>query len=383
MLHDCFRPGRYDYNGIVTDRQLEWLKNDLAMVPTDKLIFLHMHIPIVSFVDQFLPKHNVDNVQDLYETLGCVAGTCERTIVSNHAHTHTNDNMLPGEFFEGFGSVFDNGNMTVWESSGPVPFHQILVGAASGNWYSGDFDESTVPESFQRLGSPKGYWIFEFDGASYVETFKVPGKPVARQMHMDIQTPEFVNWYETLAEWTNSGPDPDDIPPLSINDLPDTKIVLLGSESHLTVNVYAGTRDHVVEASFDGGSPITMVRTQAGEGEGMLVTLDPFVLKRQMAVARHAFVSTSGNERNAGWEQFRGATRRGTPKPQDSWTWTDQSMHIWQVPIPTEDLGVGAHSVTVSATDNHGRVWTDTLAFEIAEERPQGLFQTEFFPVTP
>ena len=30
-------PGRYDYNGYITSRQIEWLKNDLGNVPEDKL----------------------------------------------------------------------------------------------------------------------------------------------------------------------------------------------------------------------------------------------------------------------------------------------------------------------------------------------------------
>jgi len=241
-----------------------------------------------------------------------------------------------------------------------------------------------VPESFQRLGAPRGYWIFEFDGNSMVETFRIPGKPEEKQMHMDFATPEFAEWYEILTNWTNSGPEPDDVPPLTINDLPDTRNVILGSATNLTVNVYAGTREHTVEAFFDGGEDATvMTRTQPGNGEGSFLTLDPYALKRQMSVARHAYESTSGNDRTSGFEMFRGSTFQGKPKPLEAWGWADQSMHVWQVPVPTEELGLGVHTVTVVATDQYGRAFRETMPFEISEKRPSPYFQTEFFPVTP
>ena len=91
-------------------------------------IFLAMHIPIYAFIDQYSPKHAVDNIIELYEALGCTstpssaaAGVsrqsaalpdniflpenCARKVISLHAHTHTNDNMLPGESFEGFNTA--------------------------------------------------------------------------------------------------------------------------------------------------------------------------------------------------------------------------------------------------------------------------------------
>ena len=87
-----------------------------------------MHIPIYAFIDQYSAKHAVDNVIELYEALGCVSSpsegvagisrqsstlpanvflpeNCSRRIISLHAHSHTNDNMLPGESFEGFNTA--------------------------------------------------------------------------------------------------------------------------------------------------------------------------------------------------------------------------------------------------------------------------------------
>ena len=111
-------------------------------------MFLAMHIPIVAFIDQNSPKHMVDNVVELYEVLGCqkadISGaatvsrqstptnyfppeSCSRQVVNVGAHTHTNDNMLPGENFEGFNTALGD------RSGGPIPFHQVILGASSGS----------------------------------------------------------------------------------------------------------------------------------------------------------------------------------------------------------------------------------------------------------
>lgn len=266
---------RTTYTGKITERQLEWLANDLANVPKDKLIFLQMHIPIFTFIDQNLAQHGTSNVVELYETLGCSRNEdghfapedCERPVIAIGAHSHTNENMLPGEFYEGFGVTLDAGGLS-GRAPGPVPFHILICGAASGSWWSGDLNAEGVPESFQRLGAPKGYWIFEFDGSSYVETFKPAHYPVEKQMSVDILTPEFESWYNATKTWHESRPAADAIPPVNINDLPDTHIVTPSSgTSYLSANVFAGTREHMVHASFDHSEPIEMHRTNPGEGE--------------------------------------------------------------------------------------------------------------------
>lgn len=145
-LHDFCerRPERPDYTGMITDRQMTWLKNDLAHVPKNKLIHLHFHIPIHSFIDQNLVKHGMANAVELYEALGCHRAhdgmfypeDCERKIVSSHAHTHTTENIRPGENFEGWSTALNAGSLS-HRSPGPPPFHQVILGAGSGSWWSG------------------------------------------------------------------------------------------------------------------------------------------------------------------------------------------------------------------------------------------------------
>ena len=91
-------------------RQIQWIRNDLAYVPTHKLVVVSKHIPIHSFIDQNLARQMVDNVVELYEALGCRRAedgtfppeSCERPLLALSGHTHTNEQIRPGETFEGW-----------------------------------------------------------------------------------------------------------------------------------------------------------------------------------------------------------------------------------------------------------------------------------------
>lgn len=388
------------YNGVITERQIAWLRNNLALVPKNKLVVLNMHIPIYSFIDQNLARQMVDNVVELYEAVGCERSDdgktfrpedCERPLLALSGHTHTNEQIRPGETFEGWEEILDSGLLPPGRAVGAAPFPQIVVGASAGAWWSGDFDNEVIPESWQRLGAPRGYYIFEFDGNRYEDTFKATGKALDKQMSLDMLTPEFAAWFAQLRDWRNSNPEPDAVPPVNINDLPDTKIVTFEGlgETYLSANLWNGSKDSVVYAIFDDRDPVAMERTQAGSGENIQETLDPFALKRQMQIARHAFASDSGEPRANGFELFQGSIRCGTadsgacsPRPDGSFFWTDQSNHIWQVKLPS-DLEVGPHSVKVVTEDLHGNRFEDNLAFEVREARPPKYFQSEFFEVWP
>jgi len=312
---------------------------------------------------------------------------CERKIVTLHAHTHTNDNIQPGEAFEGWLTKLNEGTCDDC-APGPVPFQQFIVGAGGGSWWSGDFNSGGIPEAFQRLGAPRGYFIFDFMGSNFYEHYKVPGHDLSYSMSLDILTPEMVEWFEHNAAFRLSNPGPEDKPPMNINDLADTKIVLSAhkAESMLSANIWLGGRNSIVHAHFDDHNPIPMHRTQPGNGEGMIQTLDPVALKRQMNVARYAYTSTSNETRSEGFELFRGTHQcyqaegsvACTPRSLSEWLWTDQSCHIWQVPIP-EALENGAHVVKVVTIDQHGRQYHDSLVFEIADERPLKYFDKDFF----
>jgi hypothetical protein len=372
------------YSGNISPEQLTWLANDLALVPKDKLIVLNSHIPIVSFVDQDTARQMVDNQRTLYEVVGCDvdAGTCERPLLAFSGHTHTNESLRPGESFQGWAETLDSGSLAPGRSVARLPFPQIVAGAACGSWWSGDFDSAGVPESLTRFGDPRGYYVIEFDGNTFRDTFKATGKGRDEQMSVDFVTPAFLGWYQALRDWDATNPSASDVPPVTFNDLPDTKQIVQSEldETLLSVNVWNGSLDSQVFVRFDGQPSLAMERTQAGAGEGILETLEPFALKRQMAVARHAYQSTSGNPRAQGIEMYRGNVQGNspsTPRPIDNGLWATRSTHVWQMALP-KSLGLGAHTAEVTTVDLYGRVFTQTVSFEVVE-RPLDPMNERFF----
>jgi hypothetical protein len=368
---NCGDPDSPRYNGRVTDTQMEWLANDLANVDEDKLIVLNHHIPLVSFIDNAQLTHQTDNANELYRLLE------GREALSLSGHTHTLEQLVPGESYAG------------WEDTvgvTEVPFHHIVGGAPSGSWYSGDLDWDGVPLSLGRLGEPRGYFIMNFDGNDYSETYYASNHPTDRQMWLSFDTPQYRQWFEVLRDWTaNNPPSSDAIPPVNINDLADTKLFTpddLADGVHLAANVWNGSRDSTVSMTIDDGEPVELVRTQEGEGEEVRVGVeysDPYSVVRQMQTARYAFESTSGNERTQGWEQFRG-TRRGPAAPQsvDQSYIAEKSSHLWRYQLPS-DLPVGTHVAEVTHVDRYGQVATDQIVFEVRAERPDPFWREELW----
>jgi hypothetical protein len=340
-------------------------------VPTDKLIVIATHIPLVSFIDMNSTKHQTDNANELYALLE------GRQALSISGHTHTLENLRPGEHYEG------------WQETvgvGPLPFPHVVAGAASGSWWGGDLDADGIPMAFGREGVPGGYAIFDFDDATYRNTYDVTPLDDDQNMGLSINSPHFRQWAEKLREWHESNDDDyegnDETPPVNINDLGDPNLVVADdlAETWLVANVWNGSKDTQVTVQIDDSEPLTATRTQEGEGEGILEGLeyaDPFAMTRQLQVARHAFRSTSGDPRAQGYERFRGSKFGvADPRPEDEGT--DQSAHLWRLPLP-EDLEEGAHTATVRTTDPSGGEHIQTLAFEVRAERPPEFFRTELF----
>ena len=180
-----------------------------------------------------------------------------------------------------------------------------------------------------------------------------------------------------MSDWYfDDDPDKDEIPPVSSNNLGDNSMLKSSDldDTSLVINVWNGSRDSLVEVQFDGGTPVQAVRTQQGEGEGALETLDPFALRRQLSVLRFAMKSTEADEnqiwngalgdRSDGFELWNASVfQAGSQNLLQDWMWTDQSNHIWTVEMP--DLAEGVHQVTVHTTDVHGHSYRETMLFEV------------------
>ena len=368
---DAARPGREfcingrakRYNARLTDDQLTFVGDLLQHTDENKLIVVAHHIPFVSFVDQNAAAHQTDNAAALYTLLE------GREALSLSGHTHTIENMSPGDHFPGWAELADIERL---------PFRHIIVGAASGSWYEGDFDTHGVPMALQRMGAPKGWLNIDFNGDQYQETYHGSNVGRERRMWVSVNTPSFRSWYNQILRWRNTpARQRDRIPPLSINDLPDVKILTprdLSRGTWLTANIWDGSSETVAEVEIDG-RVLPMERTQTAQGEDPKVGAewaDPFAVQRQLSVARFALESRSGIARNQGYEAFRGG-RYGPAAPQPQRSIADRNIHLWRVQLP-EDLSRGVHVATVRSADRHGRVTENRIVLELRDQQPQPRF---------
>lgn len=370
--HDfCDASADTTYNGVIDARQLEWLENTLALVPEDRLIVVSAHIPFVSFTDADEQKHQTDNLQALYDIIG------DRPAVGLSGHTHTTEQILPGEFYEG------------WEAhtgTGPAQFHQIVTGAVSGSWWAGDLDDRGVPRATQRLGSPRGYYLLEFEGADYRDGFRAFARPESEQFHAAFNTPRFRDWAAQLIAFTEDNEVPGDaLPAVTLNDLGDRNLLTradLTGGTWVAVNVWNGSRDSEVSVSLNGGAAMAATRTQAGAGEAILEGpefADPHALAQQSTQGRQSVRSLAGGEETAGyrtWRDYRWTAQR--PGPFQTWMLAQKSNHLWRADLPS-DLPAGLHRLEIETTDRYGRRFTDTLLFEVVEELPQMTWQWQLF----
>lgn len=153
------------YLGGFRKDQLDFVENNLKLVPKDKLIVLAFHIPL---------KHRNSDVfrnedrQRLFDLLSPYPNT-----VSMSAHTHYQTQNFYGK---------EDG----WKQE--KPHHEYNVGTTSGDWYSGQYNAQEVPASTMRDGTPKGYAIMTVDGNNYSFDYKVAGEDSDYQIKLTFPT---------------------------------------------------------------------------------------------------------------------------------------------------------------------------------------------------
>ena len=307
------------YNGRLDEKQLAWLERDLAEVPSDRLVVVAGHIPLLTFADEGSARHQVDQVREVYELLE------GRKAVAVAGHTHSIENMKAGDLFKGWRDLFGVEGL---------PFPHITAGAISGDWYSGALTGKGYPVAVGRDGARPGVLTLEIDGTSFRERFTVTGEDDDVQMQLGINSPTYRQWYADRRKWneTKEGEAP---------ELGDGRVVSradLAGTTWLTTNFWMGSTGSTVKVSIDGGPAREAVRTQRARGEGQLVGpewSDPHAVAQQLV--------------NGG-------------------SVADRTMHLWRLELPA-GLAVGTHRAKVTATDAHGRTFTDTLLFKVVEER--------------
>lgn len=128
-----------EYDGYIDNRQLEWLKKDLTIVPKNKLIIVCLHIPVFS---------QTKNRNEFYKI---VMG---RNVHIMSGHTHYHVNVVQDKIYE----------------------HNH--GTVCGAWWTGDIC---------RDGTPNGYAIYKVVGNKLRWHYKAIGKPSHYQMRLYVQ----------------------------------------------------------------------------------------------------------------------------------------------------------------------------------------------------
>lgn len=152
------------YDGALGERQLAWLEAELDHVPTDKLLVLAMHIPLLTGRGAEAEQRAVEDRLALFDLL-----TDYPNLYAMAGHTHTTQHLWIGEE-DGF--------------RGEQAFHHHILTTVSGSWWSGPFDADALPISMQRDGTPRGYHRMQVDGNQMKVAFKAAGRPEDYQMRI-------------------------------------------------------------------------------------------------------------------------------------------------------------------------------------------------------
>ena len=162
--HGTTEERRGFYNGGFGPEQMEFVKNDLALIPEDQLVVLMMHIPLTGVGDR----------AELYRLI-----EMRPYALSVSAHTHYQAHVFIDD---------EDG----WQ--GPKPHHHLINVTACGSWWQGSPNENGIPHTTMRGGAPNGYSIFSFDGNQYTIQYKAAGFPATYQMN--VYAPESVTQEE-------------------------------------------------------------------------------------------------------------------------------------------------------------------------------------------
>ncbi|XOV91784.1 MAG: calcineurin-like phosphoesterase C-terminal domain-containing protein [Bacteroidota bacterium] len=132
------------YVGHIDEQQMQWIENDLKDVPSDKLIMIITHIPLLTYANDGKGV-NTDNFKELlrilskFEYVYGIAG-------------HDTSNSWKVEINHTHG----------WHGY-PFIAHTLAEVRGSG-WSRGPRDERGVRNNMMQDGNPNGYYIFYFEG---------------------------------------------------------------------------------------------------------------------------------------------------------------------------------------------------------------------------
>ncbi len=150
VLNNVFATGKKSYVGRIPTEQLDWLRSDLATVGKKRQLVVAMHIPAAI-------TQNADSLYQIFEERGCR----DLLILTGHMHRVGR-------------------NITTRPSG--LTIHELCVGAACGFWWVGEKDSEGIPAATMQCGTPRGYFVFDFDKKGYKFHFKGVNRDEAQQM---------------------------------------------------------------------------------------------------------------------------------------------------------------------------------------------------------
>ncbi|HEX9998210.1 MAG TPA: calcineurin-like phosphoesterase family protein [Abditibacterium sp.] len=147
-------------------KQLQWLENDLKLVPREQLVVIMTHIPLVNPEAKDAVGHQAD-LRDLAAFFRIIESRPH--CISISAHTHFQQHLFLGREV-GF--------------NGPSPHHHFNAVTTCGSWWTGMRDEQGIPHTTMRDGAPNGYSFLNVKGNRYSIDFKAARRSADHQMNI-------------------------------------------------------------------------------------------------------------------------------------------------------------------------------------------------------
>lgn len=207
------------YIGHIDSLQMQWVENDLQDVPSDKLIIILTHIPLITYADNrsFPEGINTDNFKELLK------------ILSRFEHIYT----ISGHDTSNSWKVEVN-HRHGWYGR-PFIAHTLAEVRGSG-WEKGPRDERGVRAATMEDGNPNGYYVFYFEGAHMRPRFIPAGGDPTDRLRIMLDPP---------------------LLPFEGNPVELDRGIQQDS-TYIVVNFFDGGERDEVHISLDGDSPIAM-----------------------------------------------------------------------------------------------------------------------------
>ncbi len=225
------------YRGFISPDQLTFVKNLLAMTPSERLLVFVMHIPLSTYLDPKAPGMNTVNATDLLDLIGT------RPAVSFSGHTHSTEHHYLG---------------SAPDASETKPHHHHVLTAVSGSWWSGPLDHRGIACADSYDGTPNGYHVLSIDGASYTTRYVPATESEGKQMRISLDVQYHTGDREIFR----------DISEAALLRSPITSEQSNGTQ--VVVNLFDGGPRSKVAMALDDGVSLPMTRVSRP---------DPFVVQ--------------------------------------------------------------------------------------------------------